>query len=168
MDFYTQLRQEVKQHGEQKIDFQSRRFQHGRDLARTYIEIIKEEALLQVRSGHYERVGEQIIINGFCAISLRDFDVPVTQLLRKQSFLTGKWSDQYTLTQGNDLFEAFCTSLAEFCAREQIRCGPFQAQVRRKDGTLTLRPFPLTVAQPDVLMAMGFPFAIVLDITAKN
>ncbi len=163
MDFFAQLRQEVQQHGEQEIDFRSRRFQHGRDLARTYIDIIKEEARLKVRCGRYERMGDKIIINGFCRLSERDFDVPVTQVQRKQSFWTGKWSEQYTLTQGNDLFDAFCTSLAEFCEQEQIRCGALQAQVRRKDGVLIQRPFPLIVTQPDVMTAFGFPFEIVLD-----
>lgn len=163
MDFYEQLRQEVQLHGEQAIDFKSRRFQYGRDLARTYVDIIKDEARLMVHCGRYTRAGERIIINGFCRLSLQDFDVPVTQQQRKQSFWTGKWSEQYTLTQGNDLFDAFLTSLAEFCKKEGILCGPLQAQVRQKNGSMTLHALPLTVTQPSSLEAIGFPFEITLD-----
>ncbi len=164
MDFVDQLRQEAQLHGEQEIDFKSRRFQYGRDLARTYTETIKHEARLLVHCGRYTRVGSQIVINGFCRLSQQDFDVPVTQMQRKQSFWTGKWSEQYTLTQGNDLFDAFVTGLAEFCKQEHILCGALQAQVRQKDGTLVLRSIPLTITQPSSLSAIGFPFEIILDV----
>ncbi|MBQ4345530.1 MAG: hypothetical protein IJC75_00165 [Oscillospiraceae bacterium] len=164
MEFLEQLRQEAKIHSEQEIDFKSRRFQYGRDLARTYIEMMQHEARLLVRCGRYTRMGSRIAINGFCRLIPRDFDVPVTQMQRKQSFWNGKWSEQYTLTQGNDLFEAFLTGLAEFGRQEHITCGALHAQVRQKDGTLVLRPVPLTITQPSTLDAIGFPFEILLDI----
>ncbi|MBR3678615.1 MAG: hypothetical protein IKL87_00240 [Oscillospiraceae bacterium] len=160
MDFLEQLKQEVETHGAQEIDFKSRRFQHGRDLARTYIDIIKDEARLAVRSGGYEKVGDEIVIYGFCRLTERDFDVPPVQMHRKQSFWTGKWSEEYTLTQGNDLFEAFQTSFAEFCQQEHIVCEAFQAKIRKKDGRTVCQPFPVTITAPDVLEGLGFPFKI--------
>ncbi|MCQ2434458.1 MAG: hypothetical protein MJ062_04395 [Oscillospiraceae bacterium] len=162
MDFLEQLKQEVQTHGEQEIDFRSRRFQHGRDLARTYIDIIKDEARLSARSGQYQNVGNQVIISGFCRLTDRDFDLPPVQMQKRQSFWTGKWSEEYTLTQGNDLFEAFQTSFAEFCAEEHIAVEQFQAKIRKKDGKIVYRPLPVNVTAPEVLEGFGFPFEITL------
>lgn len=162
MDFLEQLKDEVRTHGEQEIDFRSRRFQHGRDLAQTYIGIIKDEARLAARCGQYQKVGDKIIINGFCRLSERDFDLPPIQMQKKQSFWSGKWSEIYTVTQGNDLFDAFQTSFQEFCGGEGIVCEAFQAKIRKKNGTIVYQLFPVTVTQPDVLESIGFPFEIAL------
>lgn len=64
------------------------------------------------------------------------------------------------LTQGNDLFEAFQTSFAEFCRQEHIVCESFQAKIRKKDGRIVYQPLPVTVTAPDVLDGLGFPFEI--------
>lgn len=162
MDFLEQLKQEVQNHGAQEIDFKSRRFQHGRDLAHTYVDIIKEEARLSARSGQYQQVGLQIVISGFCVLKPNDFDLPPTQMHRSKSIWTGKWSEAYTLTQGNDLFDAFQTSFLEFCQQEHIRIDAFQAKIRTKNGKFVYRPLPLTVTFPETVEGFGFPYEITL------
>ncbi len=159
--FAASLRQDADAHTSKQINLQSIHFQQGREIAQTYVNMMKSYARLNAQSGRYERDGEKMVVSGFCRIEEVHFDQPILKRARKQSFLTGKWHGTCTLRHPqSDLFEAFCTSFQEFCKMEQIQIGALCALVRKKDGTLEQRPFPVNTILPEYLEAIGFPYQI--------
>ena len=147
VQFAEALRQDAESHAAKQIDVQSIYFRQGREIAQTYVNMMKSYARLDAQSGRYERRGGRSIVSGFCRIEEQHFDAPLLKRavsLRKQS----------------DLFAAFCTSFAEFCAAEQISIGELCALVRGKDGVLVQKPFPVETVLPEYLEAIGFPYSI--------
>jgi len=147
---------------EKQIGLQSIHFRQGREIASTYVNMMISYARLDVQSGHYEIQGEERIVRGFCRIEEHHFDRQLLHRKRKQSFWTAQWSEEITLLrQGSDLFEAFCSSFAEFCEENGIAVGKLCALIRGKNGTVSEKPFPVTVTTPETLEAIGFPYEIV-------
>ncbi|HBI85187.1 MAG TPA: hypothetical protein DDX71_02705 [Ruminococcus sp.] len=161
MQFAEALRQDAESHAAKQIDVQSIYFRQGREIARTYVNMMKSYARLDAQSGRYERSGGRRIVNGFCRIEERHFEAPLLKRTRKQNFWSAQWHETASLLRGqNDLFAAFCTSFAEFCAAEQIKVGELCALVRGKDGALVQKPFPVETVLPEYLEAIGFPYSI--------
>ncbi len=159
--FAASLRQDADAHTSKQINLQSIYFQQGREIAETYVRMMQSYARLDAQSGRYERDGEDMVVSGFCRIEEAHFDQPLLKRTRKQSFWTAQWQETTALkSPQSDLFEAFCTSFAEFCKTEQIRIGKLCALVRTKDGKLEQRPFPVTTTLPEYPEAIGFPYQI--------
>ncbi len=159
--FAASLRQDADAHTSKQINLQSIHFQQGREIAETYVNMMKSYARLDAQSGRYERDGTEMVVSGFCRIEEVHFDTPILKRARKQSFWTSQWQEICTLRSSqSDLFEAFCSSFEEFCKVEQIQIGTLCALVRRKDGKLEQRPFPVNTTLPEYLEAIGFPYQI--------
>lgn len=155
------LRQDADSHMAKQIDVQSIYFQQGREIARTYIDVMTSYARLDAQSGRFEQDGSSRIINGFCRIDEAHFDQPILDRERKQSFWTAQWSETVSLRKHkSDLFSAFCTSFAEFCRDGQIEIGKLCALVRSKDGTLEQKTFPVQTVLPERVEAIGYPYKI--------
>lgn len=162
MELLQTLRNDADALTEKRIGLQSIHFRQGREIASTYVNMMVSYARLDVQSGHYAIQGDQRIVRGFCRIEEHHFDRELLQRTRKQSFWTAQWSETVTLIrQDSDLFEAFCSSFAEFCEDNGIAAGKLCALVRGKNGALTEKPFPVTVTTPETLEAIGFPYEIV-------
>ncbi|MBQ6041431.1 MAG: hypothetical protein K5705_02860 [Oscillospiraceae bacterium] len=159
--FSAALRRDADSHTSKQINLQSIHFQQGREIAQTYVNMMKSYARLDVLSGRYERDGDAMLVSGFCRIEEAHFDQPLLTHERKQSFWTAQWHETYTLcTAQSDLFSAFCTSFSEFCKAEQIEAGTLCALIRTKSGKLEQRPFPVETVLPEHLAAIGFPYRI--------
>ena len=159
--FAAALRQDADAHASKQINVQSIYFQQGREIAQTYVNMMKSYARLDAQSGRYERDGAAMIVRGFCRIEEPHFDQPLLKRTRKQSFWTAQWQETCSLREPkSDLFDAFCTSFAEFCKDEQIEIGALCALVRTKEGKLEQRPFPVQTTLPEYLEAIGFPYQI--------
>ena len=155
------LRQDANAHTSKQINLQSIHFQQGREIAQTYVNMMKSYARLDAQSGRYERIGNDMVVSGFCRIEEHHFDTPLLTRKRKQSFWTAQWHETYALRKPpSDLFEAFCTSFAEFCKDENIEIGQLCALVRTKSGKLEQRPFPVETALPEYMEAIGFAYRI--------
>jgi hypothetical protein len=155
------LRQDAESHTAKQIDLQSIHFQQGREIAQTYVSMMKSYARLDAQSGRFTQEGDCAVVSGFCRIEEQHFDVPLLKTERKQSFWTAQWHETVTLRQQkSDLFEAFCTSFAAFCRDEQITLGPLCALVRTKEGKLEQRQFPVETVLPEYVAAVGFPYQI--------
>ncbi len=160
-EFAASLRQDADAHVSKQINLQSIHFQQGREIAQTYVNMMKSYARLDVQSGRYVREGSRMVVSGFCRIEEAHFDQPLLKHSRKQSFWTAQWHEISTLrTPQSDLFEAFYTSFAEFCKAEHIETGQLCALIRTKDGKLEQRPFPVETVLPEYLAAIGFPYRI--------
>ena len=159
--FAEALRQDADAHASKQINLQSIHFQQGREIAETYVNMMKSYARLDAQSGRYERDGNAMVVKGFCRIEEPHFDQPLLKRTRKQNFWTAQWHETCSLrTPQSDLFDAFCTSFAEFCKAERIEIGALCALVRTKEGKLEQRPFPVTTKLPEYLEAIGFPYQI--------
>lgn len=159
--FAEALRQDADSHTSKQINLQTIHFQQGRGIARAYVNMMQSYARLDAQSGRYEQDGDQMIVSGFCRIEAAHFDQPLLKRERKQSFWTAQWTETVSLRKTqSDLFDAFCTSFAEFCRREQIELGPLCALIRTKDGKLMQKPFPVETKLPEYLEAVGFPYRI--------
>ena len=155
------LRMDADAHTSKQINLQSIHFQQGREIAQTYVNMMKSYARLDAQSGRYERIGNDLVVSGFCRIEEPHFDKPILTRRRKQNFWSAQWHVTCSLKQpASDLFDAFCTSFAEFCRAEQIEIGTLCALVRTKDGKLEQRPFPVETVLPEYLEAIGFPYQI--------
>ena len=160
-DFAASLRRDADSHTSKQINLQSIHFQQGREIAQTYVNMMKSYARLDAQSGRYDRTGNDLIVSGFCRIEEHHFDKPLLTRKRKQSFWTAQWHVTAALKKPqSDLFDAFCTSFAEFCKAEHIEIGTLCALVRTKDGKLEQRPFPVETTLPEYLEAIGFPYQI--------
>ncbi len=162
MKFIDQLKQEVRIHGDMETDFKSRRYQHAQAIAQKYIDIIEEEARIAARAGNYERIEGHAVIRGFCALNETDFDMPLVQMTKKKSFLSGKKRQEYTLVAENELFEVFISAFRQLCFEEDILYFPFQAKIAMKDGSVVYHTLPLTIQHPkkEKIQAFGFPYQI--------
>ena len=161
MDFMEEMRQNAAAYDEKQVDLQSIWFRQGREIAETYVDMMKGCARLNAQSGRYDLDGDRKVVKGFCRIEEAHFGKPLLKRTKKQSFWTAQWSETVTLrTEKNDLYAAFCTSFADFCRQNHIRIGELRALLRTKDGTLMEREFPLTVTSPEYLEAIGFPYII--------
>ena len=159
--FAEALRQDADAHTSKQINLQSIHFQQGREIAETYILMMKSYARLDAQSGRYERDGDRLVVSGFCRIEEAHFDAPLITREKKQNFWSAHWHETCMLKKPqSDLFEAFCTSFSEFCREEQIKLGKLCALVRTKDGKLEQRPFPIETVLPEYLEAIGFPYQI--------
>ena len=159
--FAAALRHDADAHTSKQINLQSIHFQQGRVIAETYVNMMKSYARLDAQSGRYERDGDVMVVRGFCRIEEPHFDKPLLKRTRKQSFWTAQWEETCSLQMPqSDLFDAFCTSFAEFCKAEQIEAGALCALVRTKEGKLEQRPFPVKTTLPEYLVAIGFPYQI--------
>lgn len=155
------LRQDADSHLAKQIDVQSIYFRQGREIARTYIDVMTSYARLDAQSGRFEQEDGKRIVSGFCRIDEGHFDQPLLKRERKQSFWTAQWAETVEMEKHrSDLFSAFCTSFAEFCQAEQIELGKLCALVRRKDGTLEYKPFPVQTVLPERVEAIGYPYKI--------
>ena len=155
------LRQDADSHVAKQIDVQSILFQQGREIARTYIDVMTSYARLDAQSGRFEQDGSSRIISGFCRIDEAHFDQPLLKRERKQSFWTAQWAETVSLEKHqSDLFSAFCTSFAEFCRAGQIEIGTLCALVRTKNGSLEQKPFPVQTVLPEHVEAIGYPYKI--------
>ena len=159
--FAEALRQDAGAHTSKQINLQSIHFQQGREIAETYVNMMKSYARLDAQSGRYERDGSAMVVSGFCRIEEQHFDKPLLKRTRRQSFWTAQWHEICSLREPqSDLFEAFCSSFAEFCKAEQIELGALCALIRTKDGNLEQRPFPVETVLPEYPVALGFPYRI--------
>ncbi len=155
------LRRDADSHAAKQIDIQSIYFQQGRDIAKAYIEVIKSYARLDAKSGKYEQDGDYAVVSGFCRLEEHHFGDALLKRTQKQNFWTAKWHETVALrVKQRDLFDAFCTSFAEFCKSENIRTGDLCALVRTKDGKLEQRPFPVETVLPEYTEAVGFPYQV--------
>lgn len=154
------LRRDADSHTSKQINLQSIHFQQGREIAQTYVNMMKSYARLDAQSGRYERNGNEMVVSGFCRIEEAHFDQPLMKRTRKQSFWSAQWHETYQLRRPSDLFEAFCTSFSEFCRAEDIEIGALCALVRTKEGRLEQRSFPIETVLPEHLEAIGFPYQI--------
>ena len=154
------LRRDADSHTAKQIDIQSIYFQQGRDIAKAYIEVMKSYARLDAKSGKYEQDGDYAVVSGFCRLEEHHFEM-LLKRTQKQNFWTAKWHETVSLrVKQRDLFDAFCTSFAEFCRSENIRIGDLCALVRTKDGKLEQRPFPVETVLPEYTEAVGYPYQI--------
>ena len=159
--FAAALRQDADAHASKQINVQSIYFQQGREIAQTYVNMMKSYARLDAQSGRYEREGDALVVKGFCRIEEAHFDSLILTRSRKQSFWTAQWTETVSLRQKHsDLFDAFLSRFAEFCAAENIRIGKLCAMVRTKDGKLEQRDFPAVTTLPEYTEAIGFPYEI--------
>ncbi|MCQ2408399.1 MAG: hypothetical protein MJ065_07740 [Oscillospiraceae bacterium] len=159
--FAAALRQDADAHASKQINVQSIYFQQGREIAQTYVNMMKSYARLDAQSGRYEREGGTLVVKGFCRIEEAHFDSLILTRKRKQSFWTAQWTEAVSLRQKrSDLFDAFLSSFAEFCELENIRIGRLCALVRTKDGKLEQRDFPAAFTLPEYMEAIGFPYEI--------
>lgn len=159
--FAAALRQDADAHTSKQINLQSIHFQQGREIAETYVNMMKSYARLDAQSGRYERDGDAMVVRGFCRIEEPHFDQPLLKRVRKQSFWTAQWHEICSLrSPQSDLFAAFCSSFAEFCRSERIEIGELCALVRTKTGKLEQRPFPVETVLPEYPEAIGFPYQI--------
>lgn len=159
--FAEALRQDADSHTSKQINLQTIHFQQGREIALAYVNMMKSYARLDAQSGRYEREGDDMVVRGFCRIEEAHFDQALLKRERKQSFWTSQWKETVLLRKTqSDLFDAFCTGLAEFCRREHIEIGRLCALVRTKDGKLEQRPFPVETTLPEYLEAIGYPYRI--------
>lgn len=155
------LRQDAGEYSAKQIDVQSIYFRQGREIARTYVDMMRSYARLDAQSGRFEQHGDARIVTGFCRIEEHHFGTKLLHRTRKQSFWTAQWTETVEFIYNeNDLFAAFLTSFAEFCRHDGIETGALCALVRTKDGTLEQRPFPVTLTQPAYLEGIGFPYQI--------
>ena len=155
------LRRDAASHTAKQIDIQSIYFQQGRDIAKAYIEVMKSYARLDAKSGKYEQDGDYAVVSGFCRLEEHHFGNMLLKRTQKQNFWTAKWHETVTLrVKQSDLFDAFCTSFAEFCREENIRIGDLCALVRTKEGKLEQRPFPVETVLPEYTEAIGFPYQV--------
>lgn len=161
MELISALRRDADALTEKRIGLQSIHFQQGREIANTYVNMMISYARLDVQSGHYAIQGDTCIVRGFCRIEEHHFDRTLLRRERKQSFWTAQWTEHISIIrEQGDLFEAFCSSFAEFCRENGIETGELTALVRNKSGVLVEEPFPLTVTSPETLEAIGFPYEI--------
>lgn len=159
--FAAALRQDADAHNSKQINLQSIHFQQGREIAQTYVNMMKSYARLDAQSGRYERDGDRMVVSGFCRIEEVHFDTPLITRMRKQNFWSAHWHENCALRKPqSDLFAAFQTSFAEFCAEEDIVIGKLCALVINKDGRLEQRPFPVETVLPEYLAAIGYPYQI--------
>lgn len=159
--FAAELRQDADEHASKQINVQSIYFRQGREIAQTYVNMMKSYARLDAQSGRYERDGSALVVRGFCRIEEAHFDALILERSRKQSFWTAQWKETVSLRQKHtDLFDAFLSSFAEFCDAENIAVGKFSALVRTKEGRLEQRDFPVETVLPEHLEAIGFPYEI--------
>ncbi|MBP0966520.1 MAG: hypothetical protein J5722_02700 [Oscillospiraceae bacterium] len=155
------LRQDAESHTAKQIDIQSIYFQQGREIAQTYVSVMKSYARLDAQSGKYAQDGDYAVVTGFCRLEEHHFGDMILKRTQKQNFWTAKWHETVTLrVKQSDLFAAFCTSFAEFCRDENIRIGELCALVRTKDGRLEQRPFPVETVLPEYTEAVGYPYQI--------
>ncbi len=155
------LRRDADSHTSKQISLQSIHFRQGREIAQTYVNMMKSYTRLDAQSGRYEHDGNAMVVSGFCRIEETHFDQPILKRSRRQSFWTARWRETCTLKKPqSDLFEAFCSSFSEFCRAEHIQIGKLCALVRTKDGRLEQRPFPVETVLPEHLEAIGFPYQI--------
>lgn len=160
-NFAAALRQDADSHSSKQINLQTIHFQQGREIARAYVNMMESYARLDAQSGRYEREDGAMVVSGFCRIEEAHFDQAIVKRERKQNFWTAQWKETVLLRKHqSDLFEAFCTSFAEFCRREHIAIGQLCALVRTKDGKLVQKPFPVETALPEYLEAIGYPYRI--------
>lgn len=161
LQFAEALRQDADAHTSKQINLQSIHFQQGREIAETYVLMMKSYARLDAQSGRYERDGDKMVVSGFCRIEEAHFDAPLLECSRKQNFWSSHWHETCALKKPqSDLFAAFCTSFSAFCREEHIELGKLCALVRTKDGKLEQRPFPIETVLPEHLEAIGFPYQI--------
>lgn len=161
MMFTEELRRAAVSHGEKQINLQSIRFQQGREIARTYIDVMKSYARLNVHSGNFEHENGRMLVRGFCRIEEQHFDSPLMTRSAKLDFLTSRRVEKISLIgSGSDLFDAFCSSFVEFCEMEDIAIGSLCALVRTKKGELAERGFPLKLAASESLVSIGYPYII--------
>lgn len=161
MNFMNELRQNVAAYGAKQIDMQSIQFQLGREIARAYVDMMKSYARLHALSGRYEQSGDQMVVTGFCRLEEEHFGQPLLERSRKQNFWTAQWTETSAVRKlDSNLYDAFSTSLTEFCEQEGIQIGPLTALVRDKAGALFQDQLPVTVTTPEYLEAIGFPYTI--------
>lgn len=159
--FAEALRQDADSHTSKQINLQTIHFQQGREIAWAYVNMMQSYARLDAQSGRYAREGDELVVSGFCRIEEAHFDQALLRRERKQSFWTSQWKETVSLRKTqSDLFDAFCTSFAEFCRNEHIEIGQLCALVRTKSGKLEQRPFPVETTLPEYLEAIGFPYRI--------
>ena len=84
--FAASLRQDADAHASKQINLQSIHFQQGREIAETYVNMMKSYARLDAQSGRYERDGNTMVVSGFCRIEEPHFEKPLLKRERKQSF----------------------------------------------------------------------------------
>lgn len=157
-----QLRADAEAHVEKNIDMHSIRFRQGREIAQTYVSMMIGYARLDVQSGNFTRKVDSMEVTGFCRIEERHFEHPMLRRTRKRNFWTSQWVETVTLLgQDSDLYDAFLTSLEEFCREQKIRLGNLCALVRTKKDRLECREFPLDLVYPECVEAIGFPYQIV-------
>ncbi len=161
MTINDQLRADAAAHIEQHIDMHSIVYRQGREIAQTYVNMMKSYARLDVQSGNFTQRLDDMLVSGFCRIEERHFGTKLLQTTRKQNFWTTRWAVSYTLMpQNNDLYEAFMASMTEFCRAEQIHLGKLCALVRTKQDTLETKELPLELELPAYVEAIGFPYEI--------
>lgn len=167
--FSASLRQAAQTHSAEQIDLQSLVFQQGRDIARAYADMIKSYARLTVRSGNYVPEGGRLTVTGFCRIESVHFGrepLFVEEKAHQGSIWTARISElgqrvtRRVRLQSTDLFEAFRTGFAEFCAAEGIRTGELSVLVRKKDGSTEYRPLPAEIAASEYVESAGYVYQI--------
>ena len=157
----TAMRCDANAYASDKINVQSIYFQQGREIAKTYVNMIKSYARLDAQSGRYEHEGDVLIVSGFCRIEEKHFDTPLLYRKRTQSFWSSRWHELTALIKPySDLFSAFCSSFTEFCNENQIETGALCALVRTGDHRTEQRPFPVRTVLPEYIEAIGFPYQI--------
>ena len=167
--FSETLRQAARTHNAAQIDLQSLVFQQGRDIARAYADMMKSYAQLTVRSGNYVPDGDRLTVTGFCRVESVHFGKEplfTEEKTHQGSIWTARLSElgqritrRITL-RSSDLFAAFCTSFAEFCAAEGIRTGAVSVLVRKKDGSTEYRPLPAEIAANEQAECIGYVYEI--------
>ena len=155
------LRQDAEARTAKQIDIQSIYFQQGREIAQTYVSVMKSYARLDVQSGKYGQDGDYAVVSGFCRLEEHHFGEQLLLRTQKQNFWTAKWHETVALRpKQSDLFDAFCTSFSEFCREENIRLGELCALVRNKEGKLEQRPLPTETVLPEYTEAVGYPYQV--------
>jgi hypothetical protein len=163
--FAETLRAAAETHDAAQINLQTLVFQQGRDIARAYIDMMKSYARLSARSGNFQPTEGGTVVSGFCRIEQEHFgkEPVIRQEKRQTSIWTSTFSELKTRrfsVVGSDLFAAFCTGFAEFCAAEGIRTGALSVLVRKKDGTAEVRTLPAEIHGGEFAESFGYPYEI--------
>ena len=162
-DFANELRKKAEAHDAVQIDLQSIVFQQGRQIARAYVDMMKSYAVLTAQAGGYEQADGRMVVSGFCRIEEEHFGRQPLIVKQKQSILRAKLSELGGCSlnlRSTDLFAAFCTGFAEYCAAEGIRLGSLSLLVRKRDGSRETREFPASLLVSEYAEAIGFPYQI--------
>lgn len=167
--FSESLRQAAATHSAAQIDLQSLLFQQGRDIARAYVDMMKSYAQLTARSGNYVPEGDRLTVTGFCRVESAHFGKEplfIEEKVHQGSIWTARLSElgrrvtRRIALHSTDLFEAFCTGFAEFCAAEGIRTSALSVLVRKKDGSSEFRPLPAEIAASEYAESVGYVYSI--------